>query len=62
MQNGEPRLPDVIVKVGAAGCQPSLPAVRETHYTVGSQIVIPFFIAGMGMVLAGIYLDIVQVR
>lgn len=60
VQNGEPRLPDVVVKVGAAGCQPSSPTIRETHYTVGSQIVIPFFIAGMGMVLAGIYLDIVQ--
>lgn len=60
VQNGEPKLPDVVVKVGAAGCQPSLPVAKETHLSVGSQIVIPFFIAGLGMVIAGIYLDIVQ--
>jgi hypothetical protein len=33
----------------------------ETHISIGCQIVVPFFIAGMGMVGAGFYLDHVQV-
>lgn len=54
-------LPDIIVKVGAAVSH--LPTLsKETHFSVASQITIPFFIAGLGMVLAGIYLDMVQVN
>jgi hypothetical protein len=33
----------------------------ETHISIVCQIVVPFFIAGMGMVGAGFYLDHVQV-
>lgn len=33
----------------------------ETHISIGCQIVMPFLIAGMGMVGAGFYLDHVQV-
>nr|CAD7407241.1 unnamed protein product [Timema poppensis] len=33
---------------------------QETHWSIGSQVVVPFFIAGMGMVCAGIFFDHVQ--
>lgn len=33
----------------------------ETHTSIGCQVVVPFLIAGMGMVGAGFYLDHVQV-
>ncbi|XP_065350310.1 solute carrier family 41 member 1-like [Cloeon dipterum] len=34
--------------------------INESHRKIFSQVVLPFFIAGMGMVGAGIYLDMVQ--
>jgi hypothetical protein len=39
----------------------STPPSVDTHTSIGCQIVVPFFIAGMGMVGAGFYLDHVQV-
>ncbi|XP_054280544.1 solute carrier family 41 member 1 isoform X2 [Macrosteles quadrilineatus] len=56
----EPPLPDVVVRVGPAGrLSHSLPTIKETFASTSLQIVIPFFIAGIGMVGAGIYLDMV---
>uniref|UniRef100_A0A1B6LXV5 SLC41A/MgtE integral membrane domain-containing protein n=1 Tax=Graphocephala atropunctata TaxID=36148 RepID=A0A1B6LXV5_9HEMI len=57
----EPPLPDVVVRMGPAGrLSHSLPVVKETFISISCQIVIPFFIAGVGMVGAGIYLDMCQ--
>jgi hypothetical protein len=36
--------------------------IIESHRRIFGQVVFPFFVAGMGMVGAGVYLDIVQVR
>nr|CAD7256451.1 unnamed protein product [Timema shepardi] len=58
-------LPDVVNKFtipGSNGPQSIAhpqPA-QETHCSIGSQVVVPFFIAGMGMVCAGIFFDHVQ--
>jgi hypothetical protein len=60
-------LPDVIAKL-----TPESNAVEhwkvdsttpsaETHTSIACQVVVPFLIAGMGMVGAGFYLDHVQV-
>nr|CAD7570568.1 unnamed protein product [Timema californicum] len=60
-------LPDVVNKFtipGSNGPQSIAhpqPA-QETHCSIGSQVVVPFFIAGMGMVCAGIFFDHVQVE
>jgi hypothetical protein len=60
-------LPDVIVKVAPESntvehCKvDSNTPSTETHISIGCQVVVPFFIAGMGMVGAGFYLDHVQV-
>ncbi|XP_046682802.1 solute carrier family 41 member 3 isoform X1 [Homalodisca vitripennis] len=54
----EPPLPDVVVRMGPAGrLSHSLPVAKETFISISCQIIIPFFIAGVGMVGAGIYLD-----
>lgn len=60
-------LPDMAVKHTPASSatehcivETTTPSV-ETHMSIGCQIVVPFFIAGMGMVGAGFYLDHVQV-
>lgn len=61
------RLPDVIVKLASESntvehCKvDSTTPSAETHISIGSQVVAPFLIAGMGMVGAGFYLDRVQV-
>lgn len=57
-----PSLPDLVVPMGPnQRLSHSLPLVRETFASIAFQIVIPFFIAGFGMVGAGIYLDMVSV-
>jgi hypothetical protein len=60
-------LPNVIVKLAPESstvehCKvDSTTPSPETHISIGCQVVVPFFIAGMGMVGAGFYLDHVQV-
>jgi hypothetical protein len=59
-------LPDMEVKhtpasSAAEHCIVESTSPVETHISIGCQIVVPFFIAGMGMVGAGFYLDHVQV-
>jgi hypothetical protein len=60
-------LPDVVMKLAPASnvtehCNiDSTTPSTETHLSIGCQVVAPFFIAGMGMVGAGFYLDHVQV-
>jgi hypothetical protein len=60
-------LPDVIVNLATASNTAehrnvdSTTLRAETHISIGCQVVVPFFIAGMGMVGAGFYLDHVQV-
>lgn len=54
-------LPDVVVqKVEAPAANPH--SEPETFLSIGLQVLLPFLVAGMGMVGAGIYLDHVQVR
>lgn len=53
-------LPDVVVKVDPAASGSH--AEQETFLSIGLQVLLPFLVAGMGMVGAGIYLDHVQVR
>ncbi|PNF18092.1 Solute carrier family 41 member 1 [Cryptotermes secundus] len=59
-------LPDVIVKLAPESntvehCKVnSTTPSAETHISIGCQVVVPFLIAGMGMVGAGFYLDHVQ--
>ena len=38
-----------------------LPVIKETFWTISVQVFFPFLIAGLGMVGAGLVLDIVQV-
>jgi hypothetical protein len=60
-------LPDVVMKLAPTSnitehCDiDSTTPCAETHISIGCQVVVPFFIAGMGMVGAGFYLDHVQV-
>ncbi|KAL0268801.1 UNVERIFIED_CONTAM: hypothetical protein PYX00_010615 [Menopon gallinae] len=51
-------LPDVVVKVDPAASGSH--AEQETFLSIGLQVLLPFLVAGMGMVGAGIYLDHVQ--
>ncbi|XP_021915142.1 solute carrier family 41 member 1-like isoform X2 [Zootermopsis nevadensis] len=59
-------LPDVVKKLAPTSnvtehCNiDSVTPCAETHLSIGCQVVAPFFIAGMGMVGAGFYLDHVQ--
>ncbi|XP_066995133.1 solute carrier family 41 member 1 isoform X2 [Anabrus simplex] len=62
----QPSLPDVVVKLATSPgpCDPEETPAREqaieTHCSIGAQVIVPFFIAGMGMVGAGFYFDMVQ--
>lgn len=49
-------LPDVVNTV------PSETDDEETYFSIGLQVLLPFLVAGMGMVGAGIYLSHIQVR
>ncbi|KAK7871361.1 hypothetical protein R5R35_006072 [Gryllus longicercus] len=64
---GDIALPDVVVYLASRPGSPDAPppaagppAVAETHLSVGCQVVGPFVVAGLGMVGAGLYLDMVQ--
>lgn len=57
--SGSP-LPDVVVKADVSQL-PTPQLHEETFFSIGLQVLLPFLVAGMGMVGAGIYLDHVQV-
>jgi hypothetical protein len=53
---------DALVEMANAALEPVAEQQRaESALSIASQVCLPFLIAGMGMVGAGLYLDIVQV-
>lgn len=57
-ENG--RLPDVVVEAKMLGEDEGQP-LQETYFSIAIQVFIPFLIAGLGMVFAGLVLDRIQV-
>lgn len=57
-ENG--RLPDVVVEAKMLGEDEGGP-MQETYLSIAIQVFIPFLIAGLGMVFAGLVLDRIQV-
>lgn len=57
-ENG--RLPDVVAEAKMLGEDEGLP-MQETYFSIAIQVFIPFLIAGLGMVFAGLVLDRIQV-
>lgn len=57
-ENG--RLPDVVVEAKVLGEDEEQP-MQETYLSIAIQVFIPFLIAGLGMVFAGLVLDKIQV-
>lgn len=57
-ENG--RLPDVVAEAKMLGDDEGLP-IQETYFSIAVQVFIPFLIAGLGMVFAGLVLDRIQV-
>lgn len=59
-ENG--RLPDVVVEAKMLGEDEEEPPMQETYLSIAIQVFIPFLIAGLGMVFAGLVLDRIQVQ
>lgn len=59
-ENENGRLPDVVVEAKMLGEDEERP-MQETYFSIAIQVFIPFLIAGLGMVFAGLVLDRIQV-
>ena len=61
-ENENGRLPDVVVEAKISDEDDDSRYIQETYFTITIQVFIPFLIAGLGMVCAGLVLDKIQVR
>lgn len=59
-ENENGRLPDVVAEAKMLGEEGQ--PMQETYFSIAIQVFIPFLIAGLGMVFAGLVLDRIQVR
>lgn len=58
-ENENGRLPDVVAEAKMLGEDDEQP-MQETYFSIAIQVFIPFLIAGLGMVFAGLVFDRIQ--